>query len=488
MKKKKSGFLANVVKLVGGSAVAQGLGIAVMPVLTRLFAPEAFGIAALFTSVTAIVGVVACMRYELAIMLPESDEEAANLLGVSIAFVILVTVISGVVFILLADPISVLLNSPEFAGYLWLVPIAVFVSGMFLALNYWNSRTKNFGRLAAVRVVASGANQGLRLLAGFTRYTTAGALIGASIIGNMLATVILGTRIWREDGSIFRASIRTQAMIEGLKRHKKFPLYSSWSALLNMVSRQLPPWMLAIYFSPQIVGFFAIGRLVLSTPMRLVGSAVAQVFFQRASEAKSRTQDLDKVVGTVLTSLIAIGLFPILLLTIIGREIFMVVFGAQWADAGVYTQILAIWIFFQFISSPISTLSSVLEKQDSMLIFNIILLVTRVLALVIGGWTGNILLTLLLFALSGVVCYGAVCLWLASLAGFKPGKIFAAIARYALYGAPFLLVSAAVKWPLMLSEIWVCIVGVVAFMGYYSLVIWRDKDLRAKLFMLIKKR
>ena len=54
------------------------------PVLTRLYGPEAFGFLALFTSITSIIGVVACMRCELAIMLPKTDEEAANLLGLSL--------------------------------------------------------------------------------------------------------------------------------------------------------------------------------------------------------------------------------------------------------------------------------------------------------------------------------------------------------------------------------------------------------------------
>jgi hypothetical protein len=31
-------------------------------------------------------------------------------------------------------------------------PIAVFFAGVFSALNYWNSRTKNFGRLSGIQI------------------------------------------------------------------------------------------------------------------------------------------------------------------------------------------------------------------------------------------------------------------------------------------------------------------------------------------------
>ena len=67
--KPSSSFATNVLKLVTGSVFSQGLGVLVAPIVARLFAPEAFGVAALFASIAGIVGVVACLRYELAIML-----------------------------------------------------------------------------------------------------------------------------------------------------------------------------------------------------------------------------------------------------------------------------------------------------------------------------------------------------------------------------------------------------------------------------------
>ena len=78
MSKSPSPFVSNVLKLTSGSIVAQGLGILVAPILTRLFVPEAFGVAALFASITSIIGVVACLRYELSIMLPKTNKEGGR--------------------------------------------------------------------------------------------------------------------------------------------------------------------------------------------------------------------------------------------------------------------------------------------------------------------------------------------------------------------------------------------------------------------------
>ena len=65
--------------------------------------------------------------------------------------------------------------------------------------------------------------------------------------------------------------------------------------------------------------------------------------------------------------LVNFGMFPMAVMTVIGQDVVVVVFGQQWREAGVYTQILSIWGFFQFISSPMSTLFYVLEKQEFLL-------------------------------------------------------------------------------------------------------------------------
>lgn len=487
MSKPSSSFAGNVLKLATGSVFAQGLGVLVAPIVTRLFAPEAFGVAALFVSITGVIGVVACLRYELSIMLPKTDEEAANLLGVSLCFVLIITGISALIIFWVDDDVVRLLNSPELKNYLWLVPIAVFFNGIFLALNYWNSRTKHFGRLSIARVVASVTTQATKLSAGFAGYLSGGVLIATGILGSIVSTFALGWQIWRNDRHLLKVNIRCKRMIAGLKRHKRFPIYSSWSALLNTASQHLPVIILAFYFSPKIVGFYALGRTVLGMPMNLVGGAIAQVFFQKASEAHNRNGNLSKVVEEVFKRLVSLGIFPILLLTLIGEDLFIVAFGARWAEAGVYVQILSLLIFFQFISSPISALVSVLEKQGYGLFINSALFSTRAVSLIIGGMTGDIRFTLFLFTITGVACYGFHCFWLISKAGIPVVRALYQIVKYSIYSATLLIVIVLAKWSLGIQEIGGLLLGLCCSLGYYLLIMRLDKELRRPIHMLFQR-
>lgn len=443
-----SSFAGDILKLVSGTAFAQILGILAMPFLTRLYEPEAFGTLAIFTSITGILGVIVCMRYELAIMLPESDEEAANLLAVSLLFAVLMALLIIPLVWLGGTTLLDWLNTPQLGTYLWLVPPMVLLSGIFLTLNYWNTRTKHFGRLSIVRVNQSLAVTATKLGLGFAGLASGGAMIGATIGGQALATTVLGGQIWRDDRKIFWRSMRWHEMIMEMKRYRKFPLYDTWSALLNTASWQLPTLMLASLFSSTVVGYYALGFRMLQLPMSFIGSSISQVFFQRASEAYLQGR-LSTVVERTFRYLVIIGLFPMLMLAFIGRDVFVVIFGISWAEAGVYTQILSIWAFVWFISSPLSTVLSVLEQQDLLLKWNVVNFTTRLVSLSAGGMLQNPRIAILLFASSGVIVYGYITIIIITRSGVSMFTIFNIIGKYLLIFFP----AAIVMIYLLISEI-----------------------------------
>jgi lipopolysaccharide exporter len=435
-KKRKTTFAGDVLKLTTGTIIAQAITVLSAPILTRLYAPEAFGVLALFISITGILGVIACMRYELSIMLPESDQEAANLLGVSLGFSLLISCLT-IPIILLGKPFLLRwLNAPALSPYLWLVPVMVLIYGIFLSLNYWSSRTKHFGRLSIARVTSSVTTVSTKLGIGYAGYATGGTMIGASVAGQTVATAVLGGQIWRADKEVFLKSIRLHLMREGIKRHKKFPIYDTGSALLNTASWQLPAFLLASFFSTTVVGYYALGFRILKLPMSLIGAAIGQVFFQRAAEAKAKGK-LTPLVENTFQRLVTLSLFPMVMLAIIGRDLYVVVFGSDWAEAGVYTQILSIWIFFWFISSPLTTLFRVLEKQEFALKFNITLFITRFVSLGVGGYFANARLALILFSISGIFMYGYLSMAVMIASGITFSRMIKILASALLYCVPF---------------------------------------------------
>lgn len=475
-KRKSSGFASDVLKLATGTTFAQALSILVAPILARIYAPDAFGTTAVFVSITSIIIIISCMRYELAIMLPETDEEAANLVGLSLVIVLVISLLTVVVVWIGKNPLLHWLNAPELAPYLWLIPPTVFVNGLLLILNYWNSRTKRFGRLSIAQVVNSFTTIGGKLGSGLAGFTTTGSLIGASLIGSITTVTTLSAQTWRNDGQLLSQSITLPQMVTEMKRYRKFPMFNIWAGLLNVVSWQLPVFFLSSFFSTTIVGYYALGNRILRLPMSLIGQSIGQVFYQRASATKDEGE-LTIIVENVFQQLVKLGMFPSLMLTLIGQDIFTFVFGESWAEAGVYVQILALWTFVWFISSPLSSLFSVLERQEFGLYINILVFISRLLALILGGYLGDARLMLLLFGVSGILVYGLLNVIVMKMAGVTLKSILRILSSTFILFIPSGLITIGLHS--LHSPTWLVLgVSGISFGIYIAYIMKTDPQLR----------
>ncbi len=424
------GFGLDVLKLAGGATGAQAITVLSLPILARLFAPDAFGTAGLFTSLVAIVSVIACLRYEFAIMLPQRDDQAANVFGIAFLTPPAFGLLSAMVLAVAGDQIVAFLNAPALRAYLWLLPIAITLAGMYQALNYWNTRSKRFGRLSFVLVGASATSTAIQLGAGLAGQATAGGLIVGGTAGTAAATGALGLEIWRAQSQLLLRAIRPRRMWRNLIRFRKFPLVDSWGALINNLAWQLPALLLSVFFTQSVVGYYAMANRAIQLPMALIGIAIGQVFYQRASAARNDSAALAQVVLSTFDKLVTIMLIPALLLTLVGRELFMTLLGPQWAEAGLYAQILGLWTLVWFIASPLMTLFSALEYQGRALIAHVSVFGSRTAALVIGGLNQNVILALALFTVSGLVVYGGTLIWIMRLARVPSRALLAALYRH----------------------------------------------------------
>jgi O-antigen/teichoic acid export membrane protein len=424
----ESRFSRDVLTLVTGTSVSLIITTLASPIITRLYGPAAFGLVALFTSITGILGVIVCLRYELAIVLPKSDEEAANIFGLCMLLVVVVSAITIPLLMILEQPLVQFLKAPQLGQFFWLIPPTLLISGTFLALNYWNTRTKQFKRLSVARISSSFSTTGTQLGAGFLGFTSGGVLIYANVFGQLVSTSVLGLQIMRDHLSFFRQTISWKGMADTLRNYSNFPKYDVWSALINQISWQVPVLLLSSFFSTTIVGYYSLGMMMVTLPMSLIGGSIAQVFFQRAAIAQHEGS-LSHIFEDAYSFLIKISLFPLLLLTFIGQDLFILIFGPSWGVAGFYIQILSVWAVFFFVSSPISAILSIAGKQKTGLVLSTINLITRFVSISLGGILGNATLSIVFFSLSGVVMYGSTGLLFMKFAGVPVRKTLTIIGR-----------------------------------------------------------
>lgn len=401
--KPKSEFTRNVLTLMTGTTIAQAIPIAISPILTRLYAPEDFGLFALYTSIVAILSLVATGRYELAILLPKRDEDALHLLFLAVALALGVSLLTFMIVIIWNGRLSQMLGNPEISPWLYLVPVSIFLTSLYQSLYYWANRKKEYKNLSKSRVTQSIATAILNLLMGYKKMSS--GLILGGIVGQLLSIRLLFKSTISSKKSILESITRLE-LVKQLKRYSDFPKFLVFAHGMNTMSQQIPIILLGAFYSPSAVGFYMIIQRVVRVPMGIVASAISDVFREKASREYLEKQHALKSYLATLRLLILISIVPSIIFYFIAPELFAFVFGEKWRVAGVYAQILTPMFFLQFVTSPLSGMFMIAEKQSLDLRWQLFLFISTLSAFYIGDYLfGNIKTTLALFTLAYSVAY-----------------------------------------------------------------------------------
>jgi len=379
-------FARSVTVLAGGTALGQAITVLVSPILTRLYSPEDFGVFGVYASMLGIITVVASLRYEYAVPLPEDDKTAANVLALCFMLLVGMTLIAWFVIQALGRKIVTWANAPELERYLWLLPLGMLGAGAYQVLNYWAVRKRDFSRIARTRIGRGVARAALQVGMGLVRSGPLGLLLG-QLVGETAGSASLGLVAWRQDRVSFKA-VSLQGMCQAGARYKRFPLFSSWADLLDALGLQVPQLLFAAFYGTEVAGWFALGQRVIAAPLNIVVDSVAQVYFGEAARLPKDDLTAMKQLFLKLTGRLAlIGGLPVAVICALAPWFFTIVFGSGWETAGRYVQIMGVMFAVRFAIIPLSHTLNILERQDLYLLWD----GTR-LALVVGGlWVGKTL-------------------------------------------------------------------------------------------------
>lgn len=497
--RKDFSFFYDVAKLVSGNGFVQLFRAILSPIISRLYLPAFFGITQNFSSIANILAVTSSLRYEQTIMLPRDEEKAANQFGLSLLMMAFTTPISLLLVALFRYDIAALLNAPNLAEYLWLIPLHVFAIGLFSILRQWTTRKKQFVRLSIAEVVNEVTADGFTAGFGFAGQAGGFTMILARIAGQVLGSLSLGLYVIKRDGRFIRESLRWETIRAGMREYRKFPLYNIWASFLSTLALYLPGIILSAYFSPTIAGYFSYGQSVLRLPIALIGNSIGQVLFQRGAQAYHQGK-LRATVEEAFKRLIVFSMLPMLIVMLIGEPLFSTVFGAEWAEAGVYSQILSIWTLSIFIAAPLGNLTNILNRNEISVILNLVKVITGAGSLVIGGITGNIYLGLWLFTVTGVASYGWLILWATGASGIPLKRTVKYFLDNLMLCTPFLAAiylfqrfNPLPETTVTALELSLANLGLIGFSGviaviYYIVVTLRDPSIREALQQVINKR
>jgi len=391
-------FARGVSVLVGGTASAQLVVLLAAPLLTRLYSPDDFGVLTVYIGILSLLSVIASLRYELAIPLPEDEREVVALTLLSFLIVLMVAGLSGILVLFWGQGLAELLQVPSLGDYLWLFPVGVLFAGSYQIFTYWAVRLKQFPVLAKTKLWQQLVTAALQIAAfkvggiGLILGQVSGQGIGVST----LAKKIISRESWKNPPF---AKMKFVAW-----RYRNFPLFSTWGGFLNAAGTQAPPLLFASVFGATAAGLYALAHRIIALPMTVLGQAVGQVFLSNAA-IDFRAGKLPPLVISAQRALIKIILPPVLFLILFGPESFAIIFGERWIQSGEIASWLALWMLVSFSTSPLSSVFTVIERQALGMIMQAVLFLVRILGISVGVYYQDFMLGIIWFSIFNIFGY-----------------------------------------------------------------------------------
>lgn len=408
----RSKLLRNILTVVTGTAGAQAITLAFMPVITRIYGPEAYGVLGTFLSVTMMLVPVAALTYPIAIVLPKRDGDARGLVRLSLATALLLAALVALAFYLVGDRLVAVLEIQIVQPYLMLIPFVMFCGAALEICQQWLFRTQRFRITASVAVGHSLLFNSMRTIAGLVQ-SSALVLVCTTALQQALHAAMLALAMLRakphRDNHAGEAGQGDPGVLELARTHSDFPKYRAPVMLINACSQHLPTLVLAAYFGPAAAGFFALCKQALTMPTNLIGKSVADVYYPRISRAIHDREPVAAMLLKATTALGLVGLVPFSVVAVFGPWLFALVFGEQWHVAGEYARWLALAEYVIFVSRPCVVAVPALSLQGRFLLFEVFSTSLRVLSLFVGAvWIGHALATVQAFAVASIVIYSSL--------------------------------------------------------------------------------
>jgi O-antigen/teichoic acid export membrane protein len=299
-------------------------------VLSRLLAPEAFGLVALASAFTAFIEIFLDQGFSAAIV-QRTDLEHEHL-DTAFWLSVLIGVVLTIGTIAASGLVATLFEEPELAPILSWLSLSFIFSALCSTQMAILQRELAFKSLAARSLAATtiGGIVGVSMaLAGFGVWS----LVGQNLARAMTAAIVL----WRV--SDWRPGFKVST-----KHYKdlfNFGISIAGSNILRVFSQRSDDFLIGYFLGPTLLGYYTIGYQLLLVIIRLVTgiiNSVAFPTFSRLQHKPERIRDAFYKV-TQYTSLLA---FPVFIgMAALAPELVPVLFGEKWGPSIPVMQVLA---------------------------------------------------------------------------------------------------------------------------------------------------
>ena len=393
-----------VAVLVTGTAAGQLAVVLSTPLVSRLFAPSEVGAFGAFSALESILVVVACLRFDQAVGLARSDDEARPLLRLAVASAVATSLLVALAALLAPSSWRSSLGVGSLHWLALLLGGTVLCDALGQALAGWSVRRRDLVGVARSRAVVGGAQAVGQVGAGVAGAGSGGLALGY-LVGRAAGAAELVRRARRARGETelehHAADLVARDPLPPMARWR-YPALLAPAALLNAGALQVPILLVAARYGVATVGALVLANRLVSAPMQLAGQSITQALTGRFAQLRDPIEaDVRPQVRSAIVHLGALGALVTAPILLAAPTVAAWGLGAEWRVAGQYAQVLAPSMALQLVAAPVAIVLALKARQGLQLAWDASRLVAVVAAILAPSWLGW-------SPLAAITCLGVV--------------------------------------------------------------------------------
>ena len=367
-KLKNSPFLKSVLTLSLGSIIGQIISFIFLPLLSRIYTPQEYGLFSTFSGVCQTIILFSTLKYEKAILLPKNTKNGNSLVLLTFlivsTYVLLATIILSVLSIVKFD-------FKDISQYVYFIPIVIIGFGYLSIILNWCQREERYDLISKIGIIQPTLVVGISFFLGFYKFTFNGLIVGwisASFILS-IGFIIINRVKFHNLLSLYKK----EKLIANFLKYIDFPKYYLLYDLLSSITTFLTPVVISYYFSQYECGLFSMAYRILMVPFIIISTSITNVFIVNANKHYIANNAFDELYKKTFKKILFIGLSIYSTSFLIGGPVIIALLGIKWKDIDLFIKIMSVWMFFEFIVTVFkSNTYIIVQKQKVGLMIQIL--------------------------------------------------------------------------------------------------------------------
>ena len=355
--------------------------VAAIPILTRLYSPEDFGIFTIYLSIVNILGAIAGLRFSTSLYVVE--DRAGALVALKL---VLLAVCATTSIVLAAGYLLSAIIPPSLQHLVCLVPIGMAAVGIADAMNCWCLRFNHIRDFGMGRLILPATMALLQVGFGLA-HVGDDAMVRAHILSQAVLIAFLCTRLLKWDDIRRIKQVSWDTVAATARREYKFPVFELPSALAGFAIINLPAIFIGSLFGTAFAGHFGVAARLVTGPVTLIALPLSNVFVAEASKGFDRQHLLGTAFGLLAVAAVLIAL-PVLGLGFVSPYVVVPLLGPSWMPTGQIMAALALMCAAQSLSTPIQEVPTLFRRQELRLLVDLVRAVLVFAPLLIGARLG----------------------------------------------------------------------------------------------------